>query len=120
MTRVLQAMAGAEHGGAETYFVHLVLALQRAGLDQQAVIRRLEAGELIAGLDVFDPEPLPKDSALRTQSNAFISPHIAWCAPHAFRRYFSYTALEFERFFSGQPLQYELTRRMVDIRNGRL
>lgn len=38
--RVLQAMAGAEHGGAETYFVHLVLALQRAGLDQQAVIRR--------------------------------------------------------------------------------
>ena len=40
MTRVLQAMAGAEHGGAETYFVHLVLALQRAGLEQQAVIRR--------------------------------------------------------------------------------
>jgi len=89
-------------------------------VDQQAVIRRLEAGELIAGLDVFDPEPLPKDSPLRTQPNAFLSPHIAWCASHAYHRYFAYTALEFERFFDGQPLQYELTRRMVDIRSGRI
>ncbi len=37
--RVLQAIAGAEHGGAETYFVDLVLALQRAGLEQHVVIR---------------------------------------------------------------------------------
>ena len=89
-------------------------------VDQQAVIGKLEAGELIAGLDVFDPEPLPKDSVLRAQPNAFITPHIAWCAPHAYRRYFLSMAVEFERFFNGQPLQYELTRRMVDIRNGRI
>jgi glycosyltransferase involved in cell wall biosynthesis len=37
--RVLQVMAGAAHGGAETYFVDLVTALSRAGLDQKAVIR---------------------------------------------------------------------------------
>lgn len=107
----------------------LIAALQgcqgliRLGGRIPALTRAVFAGapELrIAGLDVFDPEPLPKDSPLRGQPNAFLSPHIAWCAPHAYRRYFSYTALEFERFFSGQPLQYELTRRMVDIRNGRI
>lgn len=38
--KVLHVMAGAEHGGAETYFVDLVSALARAGLDQRAVIRR--------------------------------------------------------------------------------
>ncbi|MHA1599521.1 MAG: glycosyltransferase [Alphaproteobacteria bacterium] len=38
--RVMQVMAGARHGGAETQFVNLVLALNRAGLDQRAVIRR--------------------------------------------------------------------------------
>jgi len=38
--RVLQAMAGAEYGGAETFFVRLVLALHRAGLEQKVVIRR--------------------------------------------------------------------------------
>ncbi len=38
--RVMQVMAGGEHGGAETFFVDLVTALQDRGLDQRAVIRR--------------------------------------------------------------------------------
>jgi glycosyltransferase involved in cell wall biosynthesis len=37
--RVLQIMAGASQGGAETYFADLVLALGRAGLEQHAAIR---------------------------------------------------------------------------------
>ncbi|MGB1548162.1 MAG: glycosyltransferase [Alphaproteobacteria bacterium] len=51
MTRVLQCIAGAEHGGAETFFVSLVLALHHAGLEQRVVMRpnalrraRLEKG----------------------------------------------------------------------------
>ena len=38
--RVLQVMAGAPQGGAETYFLTLSLALQRAGVTQAAAIRR--------------------------------------------------------------------------------
>ena len=38
--RVLQVMAGAEFGGAEVFFVRLVIALQKAGLEQRVVIRR--------------------------------------------------------------------------------
>lgn len=38
--RVLQVMAGAQHGGAETFFERLVPALARAGLDQHVIIRR--------------------------------------------------------------------------------
>jgi len=38
--RLLQAMAGAPHGGAETFFVRLAGALQRAGEAQRVVIRR--------------------------------------------------------------------------------
>ncbi len=40
MTRVLQAVAGAEHGGAETFFVTLALALAEDGLEQRVVMRR--------------------------------------------------------------------------------
>ncbi len=40
MTRVLQAMAGARHGGAEAFFERLAAALHRAGEDQKIVIRR--------------------------------------------------------------------------------
>jgi len=87
-------------------------------IDQGALTARLREGVLIAGLDVFDPEPLQKDSPLRALPNAFITPHIAWHAPNALHRYFATMALEFERFFRGESLQYELTHRMVDIRQG--
>ncbi|HAQ33544.1 MAG TPA: glycosyl transferase, partial [Rhodospirillaceae bacterium] len=40
MTRVLQAMAGAQHGGAEAFFERLVPALHDAGLEQEVLIRR--------------------------------------------------------------------------------
>lgn len=42
MTRVMQVMAGAAHGGAEAFFDRLVPALSRAGVEQCAVIRRNE------------------------------------------------------------------------------
>jgi glycosyltransferase involved in cell wall biosynthesis len=38
--RVLQAIAGAAHGGAETFFTRLAAALQRAGEPQRVLIRR--------------------------------------------------------------------------------
>ena len=52
--RVLQAMAGAEYGGAEAFFVRLVTALHKAGLDQRVVIRKNEQRARLlrhAGLD---------------------------------------------------------------------
>jgi glycosyltransferase involved in cell wall biosynthesis len=39
MTRVLQAMAGAVHGGAEAFFVRMVKSLHESGLNQHVVIR---------------------------------------------------------------------------------
>jgi glycosyltransferase involved in cell wall biosynthesis len=38
--KVLQAMAGAEFGGAEAFFMRLAPALSRAGVDQRVVIRK--------------------------------------------------------------------------------
>jgi glycosyltransferase involved in cell wall biosynthesis len=40
MTRILQAMAGAPHGGAEAFFERLAIALHHAGETQELVIRR--------------------------------------------------------------------------------
>jgi glycosyltransferase involved in cell wall biosynthesis len=40
LIRLLQAMAGARHGGAEAFFVRLAIALQAAGQEQRVVIRR--------------------------------------------------------------------------------
>jgi glycosyltransferase involved in cell wall biosynthesis len=57
MTRLLQAMAGAAHGGAENFFVRLAGALERAGQEQHALIRRdpARAAQLrAAGVDVAE------------------------------------------------------------------
>ena len=48
----------------------------RAGVvDYEALRERLEAGELSAVLDVFDPEPLPSTSPLWRIPNLIITPH---------------------------------------------
>jgi len=40
VTRLLQAMAGAKHGGAEAFFERLATSLRRAGEEQKLAIRR--------------------------------------------------------------------------------
>lgn len=49
--RILQAMAGAAHGGAELFFERLVMALHRAGVQQHVLIRQNaeRAEKLVAG-----------------------------------------------------------------------
>lgn len=64
MTRLLQAMAGADHGGAEAFFERLAIALHQAGLDQHLLIRanpRRAAHLRAAGLTVTE---LPFGGAL--------------------------------------------------------
>jgi glycosyltransferase involved in cell wall biosynthesis len=57
--RVMQVMAGAREGGAETFFVSLVLALYRAGLDQLVVIRRNPARSMALRQGGVEPVELP-------------------------------------------------------------
>lgn len=58
----------------------VLVNVSRGGLiDEQALVESLESDHLDgAGLDVFEEEPLPKDSVLRKTKNLIVSPHIAW------------------------------------------
>ena len=55
----------------------LVNVSRGAIIDSEALIARLKRGDIVAGLDVFDPEPIPPDSEIIGLRNVFLSPHIA-------------------------------------------
>ncbi|PIW30317.1 MAG: glycosyl transferase [Rhodospirillales bacterium CG15_BIG_FIL_POST_REV_8_21_14_020_66_15] len=57
--KVLQAMAGAEFGGAEAFFVRLVCALARAGLEQRVLIRENKARAQMLREAGIEPLELP-------------------------------------------------------------
>ncbi|HKJ68742.1 MAG TPA: phosphoglycerate dehydrogenase [bacterium] len=45
-------------------------------IDEEALVEALDTKQIAgAGLDVFEAEPLPMDSPLRTMNNALLSPH---------------------------------------------
>lgn len=61
-----------------------------------------------AGLDVFDPEPLPADSPLRTAPNAIITSHVAWYSERSVPTLQLKAAEEVARALRSEPLANRL------------
>jgi D-3-phosphoglycerate dehydrogenase / 2-oxoglutarate reductase len=56
-------------------------------IDEPALVRALQAGQLAgAALDVFEVEPLPEDSPLRSMDNVLLAPHNSNSSPAAWER----------------------------------
>ena len=57
---------------------YLISTCRGPTVDEQALIRALQAGEIAgAGLDVFEQEPTPADNPLLKMDNVTLSPHTA-------------------------------------------
>lgn len=89
-----------------------------AVVDSTALIARLKKGDIIAGLDVFDPEPIPPDSEIISLPNVFLSPHIGYYTGDPYRPFFGLMVDELERFFNGHATYYDLTPRSKANRRG--
>jgi glycosyltransferase involved in cell wall biosynthesis len=69
--RLLQAMGGARHGGAEGFFLRLAVALQRAGQDQLVLLRHADHGAILRAAGIAVRE-LPFGGLLdRTTASGF-------------------------------------------------
>ncbi|MBQ7827522.1 MAG: hydroxyacid dehydrogenase [Clostridia bacterium] len=72
-----------------------------------------ERSDLVALLDVTDPEPPHSSSPLFTLPNAILTPHIAGSLGSETLRMGEYMLEEYRRFAAGKPLQYEITADML-------
>lgn len=84
-----------------------------ATVDQAALVDALQDGRIsAAGLDVTEPEPLPRQSPLWAMPNVIITPHMAGVTPEYGSRAWSLFFQNLERFHSGKQLinvvDYEL------------
>ncbi|HPD16444.1 MAG TPA: NAD(P)-dependent oxidoreductase [Planctomycetota bacterium] len=97
----------------------LLVNVGRAWLvDMQALEQRLRKGDLFAALDVFEKEPLEKDSPLRTLPNAWLTPHRAGAPMESVVRIVTMLVDDFEAFLRGRPRQHALTLDMLHCLHG--
>lgn len=82
------------------------IAVSRGGTyDLPSLIKSLDSRRLSgAGVDVMDPEPLPKGSALWKFDNVVITPHIAGRSDQDRGRMVGTIGQNIRRFVAGQPL----------------
>jgi len=91
--------------------------VSRGGVvDSDALLDRLRGGDVIASLDVFDPEPVPPDSPIIDLPNVFLSPHVAGVTEESRRRFFHLMVDEIIRHFDGLEPLSELTPDIVSLR----
>jgi phosphoglycerate dehydrogenase-like enzyme len=78
-------------------------------VDSAALIERLRKNDITAGLEVWDPEPIPADSEIRQLHNAFVTPHSSAYRGDEKNEFFELMVDEFERFFHGHETKFDLT-----------
>jgi phosphoglycerate dehydrogenase-like enzyme len=76
-----------------------------------ALVEALDSRRLAgAGLDVTDPEPLPKEHPLWKFDNVVITPHIATQSDRMAERTEALIVDNWKRFLAGEPLRHKVDK----------
>jgi len=91
---------------------HAILVNTSRGpvVDNAAVAEAANEGRIVAGIDVFDTEPPPRDHPLRSAANVVLSPHVAGTTRESVLRMMDAAFENLKRFARGDVL--------VDVVNG--
>lgn len=86
----------------------VLVNVSRGGLvDERALVDSLRSGQLgAAGLDVFETEPLPPDSPLRSAPRLILTPHIAWYSEAASERMARWTVEDVLAYLGGAEIPH--------------
>jgi phosphoglycerate dehydrogenase-like enzyme len=74
-------------------------------VDERALIEALQAGHIIAGLDVYDREPLPTDHPLRSAPNTVMTPHLGYGVRETWTEFYRQSLENAIAFLDGKPVR---------------
>ena len=121
--------------GADVISVHMVLSPRTRGLigaediarmkqgailintsrgplvDEAALVAAVQAGKIIAALDVYDTEPLPQDHPLRATDHAVLTPHLGYGIDETWRQFYPQSVENAEAFLDGAPIRVVNTQK---------
>lgn len=75
-------------------------------VDQQALLDALHAGRIGgAGLDVYDTEPLPRDSPLRSAPRTVLTPHLGYVTRRTYEVFYREAVEDVAAWVAGDPVR---------------
>jgi len=74
-------------------------------VDEAALIEAVRSGRIIAGLDVFDREPLPANHPLRCLPNTVLTPHLGYGVQETWSEYYGQSIENALAFLEGKPIR---------------
>ena len=74
-------------------------------VDEAALVAAVQAGKIIAALDVFDKEPLPPDHPLRASDHTVLTPHLGYGVAETWREFYPQSLENAEAFLDGKPIR---------------
>ena len=74
-------------------------------VDEAALLQALREGRITAGLDVFEPEPLPAGSPWFTAPNTVLTPHLGYACDEVFRTFYGESVENILAFLDGKPIR---------------
>ncbi len=74
-------------------------------VDEAALLEALHARRIVAGLDVFDREPLPAAHPLRTAPNTVLTPHLGYGVREVWSQFYPESVENALAFLDGKPIR---------------
>ncbi|MGF1484203.1 MAG: NAD(P)-dependent oxidoreductase [Opitutales bacterium] len=87
-------------------------------VDYAALATRLREGDIMAGIDVFEKEPLEADHPLRSIPGAYLTPHRAGGLRESIQRVVHWLIDDLEAHNKGEPRQHAVTEAMIPSLDG--
>jgi phosphoglycerate dehydrogenase-like enzyme len=82
-------------------------------IEEEALLGRLRQDDIVAGLDVFDKEPLPEKSPFRMLCNVVIAPHLGYSTREVIQQFYGESVENITAFLDGEPIRVITPR--VDV-----